>query len=103
MGHRLNRQRWIIILLGVVLLSGCATAQQQVARFPDFVTPNTDYYVTRIGEIPEIDAETYRLKIFGRVKQPKSFTLDELNQLKMVEFPLTVECIGNKVGTFCCW
>ncbi len=72
--------------------------KNKLPNFPDFITANADYYVTRIGEIPEIDAETYRLKIFGRVKQPKSLTLEELNQLEMVDFPLTVECIGNSAN-----
>lgn len=97
MGHQFNHLKSITILMGILLLSGCVTAQKQEAQFPDFVTANEDYYVTRIGEVPEIDAETYRLKITGRVKQSKSFSLDDLNQLDMVEFPLTVECIGNKV------
>lgn len=97
MRNLLNRVMMATLLLGLVGLPGCATSLKQAARFPDFITPNADYYVTRIGEVPEIDEATYRLKIFGQVKQPKSFTLDELNQLEMVELPLTVECIGNKV------
>ena len=90
--------RLIVVLLGVVLVIGCATAQKQVARFPDFVTANDDYFVTRIGEVPQIDAESYRLKIFGKVLQPTTSTLDELYQLEMVELPLTVECIGNSTN-----
>lgn len=66
--------------------------------FPDFITGNEDYYVTRIGRLPEIDAEEYRLEVTGFVKNPREFTLEELRALPMVEIPLTVECIGNSPG-----
>ena len=56
---------------------------------------NEDYYVTRIGSIPDINESSYRLNVTGLVKNPKSFKLSELRALDMVELPLTVECIGN--------
>ena len=66
--------------------------------FPDFVTSNEDYYITRIGGVPEIDASNYRLEVTGLVSTPRSFTLEELRALDLVELPLTVECIGNSPG-----
>jgi hypothetical protein len=67
-------------------------------EFPDFITSNEDYYVTRIGKVPEIDANEYRLEVAGLVKAPRFFTLEELKALDLVELPLTVECIGNSPG-----
>jgi len=63
--------------------------------FPDFITSNDDYYVTRIGRVPKISADEYRLEITGKVDNPKEFTLEQLRALPSVEIPLTVECIGN--------
>jgi DMSO/TMAO reductase YedYZ molybdopterin-dependent catalytic subunit len=64
-------------------------------KFPAFITSNEDYYTTRIGKIPDIDSETYRLEIKGLVDTQISYTLDELYAMPMEELPLTVECIGN--------
>ncbi|MHA2125135.1 MAG: molybdopterin-dependent oxidoreductase [Promethearchaeota archaeon] len=63
--------------------------------FPDFITNNADYFVTRIGEIPNIDSDTYRLNVWGHIENPKAFTLSELRELDLVERTLTTECIGN--------
>ena len=63
--------------------------------FPDFFTKNENYFITRIGGVPYIDRDSYRLEIKGLVDNPRSFTLDELQALNLTELPLTIECIGN--------
>ncbi|MFH1311992.1 MAG: molybdopterin-dependent oxidoreductase [Candidatus Eisenbacteria bacterium] len=45
--------------------------------------------------MPQLDEENYELAAKGAIGMPRSFTLDELRSLEMVEIPLTVECIGN--------
>jgi hypothetical protein len=79
-------------VLPLLLLSACDPG---LGQFPDFITANDDYYVTRIGELPEIDPASYALDVTGRVEQPRSFTLAELGELPQRELTLTVECIGN--------
>ncbi len=64
-------------------------------EFPDFITKNEDYFVTRIGGVPNINRDSYQLEITGLVDNPTSFSLDELQALNLTELPLTVECIGN--------
>ena len=68
---------------------------EENSGYPDFITENSDYYVTRIGSVPEINEETYSLTISGLVENKTSFSLQELRELEMVEIPLTIECIGN--------
>ena len=80
---------------GIYLVIRGSTKGNQIENYPDFITNNEDYYVTRIGSVPDIDASSYRLTVTGLVKIPRPFTLEELRRLDMVEFPLTVECIGN--------
>ncbi len=65
------------------------------SEFPDFFTKNEDYFITRIGKVPKIDANEYRLEVKGLVKNSRSFTIEELRALPRVELPLTMECIGN--------
>ena len=74
---------------------GSATWTPPVLPFPDFVTANKDYYITRIGDVPQVNADSFRLEITGLVDTPRSFSLHELMALPLVELPLTVACIGN--------
>jgi len=71
---------------------------QEAGPFPPFITPNADYFITRIGVQPRIRAADYRLEVKGLVKAPRKFTLAELAALPMQERTLTVECIGNGAG-----
>jgi DMSO/TMAO reductase YedYZ molybdopterin-dependent catalytic subunit len=87
--------RFLFFLIAAFICFGCATQTIRRNDFPDFITANEDYYVTRIGDVPEIDGESYRLEIKGLIKNPQSFTVDELYSMEMEELPLTVECIGN--------
>ena len=84
----------MLVLTGLFLVSGCKS-KNRLDDFPDYVTTNKDYYITRIGSVPKIDESTYRLTISGLVDTPMSYTLDELRALDLIELPLTVECIGN--------
>jgi DMSO/TMAO reductase YedYZ molybdopterin-dependent catalytic subunit len=82
-----------VILIGTSPLS--IGEGDDSSEFPDFITKNEDYFITRIGGVPEIDRDTYRLEMTGLIDNPKNFTLDELQSLDMIELPLTIECIGN--------
>jgi hypothetical protein len=87
-----------MVVLSVVLIATNPFSFDQdddPSQFPDFITKNEDYFVTRIGTVPEINRDTYRLEIKGLIDTPTSFSLDELQSLNMTELPLTVECIGN--------
>jgi DMSO/TMAO reductase YedYZ molybdopterin-dependent catalytic subunit len=84
-------------LLVVIALGACGlrASVNDETGFPDFITSNRDYYVTRIDGIPEVDPSTYRLTVSGLVETPMSLTLDDLYAMGLQEMPLTVECIGN--------
>jgi DMSO/TMAO reductase YedYZ molybdopterin-dependent catalytic subunit len=85
----------ILSVLFLVFNSFCIDETDISTDFPPFITPNDDYYITRIDGIPKIDGDTYSLEVKGLVKNPAKFNLDELYSLPMKELPLTVECIGN--------
>ncbi|MHA1907502.1 MAG: molybdopterin-dependent oxidoreductase [Candidatus Thorarchaeota archaeon] len=85
----------IVIVLFIGLNPGPITQDDYTDPFPDFITSNEDYFVTRIGSVPTIDRNTYQLEIHGVVDNPTSFSLDELHELNLTDLPLTIECIGN--------
>lgn len=85
-------------MVAAVLATGFLPLWVFAGGFPDFITTNEDYYVTRIGKLPDIKEPGYRLEITGLVDRPGKWTLDQLRALPAVEIPLTVECIGNSRG-----
>ncbi|MCX6571988.1 MAG: molybdopterin-dependent oxidoreductase [Candidatus Aminicenantes bacterium] len=82
----------------IMILAALYGRSQDKGRFPPFITPNTEYFVTRIGALPKIEPSSYRLEIKGLVQTPKKLTLEELYAMPMKELTLTVECIGNGAG-----
>ena len=102
--NRMNRNQKIlsgtlITVIVVVVLVGTNPnlfSPDTSGEFPDFITKNEDYFVTRIGSVPAINRDTYRLDIGGLIDNPTSLSLVELQSLNMTELPLTIECIGNR-------
>lgn len=92
----------VTIIVVVVVIIGTIpnppTENDDLSDFPDFFTKNEDYFVTRIGAVPNINRDTYELEISGLVDNPRSFSLVELQALNLADLPLTIECIGNSVN-----
>ena len=66
-------------------------------------TPNDAFFVRwHLANIPrEIDGNSFRLTIRGRVKQPLSLSLQELkSQFEQVEIAAVCQCGGNSRGFF---
>jgi hypothetical protein len=85
----------VLVVVGSAAACNVSTGLKETGGYPDFITPNDQYYITRIDSVPQIDGTTYKLNVTGLVKNPRSFTLKELTDMATVELPLTVECIGN--------
>lgn len=85
----------ISIGIGITFLVFEDSSEEYNYEFPDFITKNEDYFITRIGNIPNIDNNTYLLNVWGHIDNPKMFNLTELQTLDLVERTLTTECIGN--------
>ena len=102
-------RKYLFYLLCFLLIIGCdsqnttgpgddTTNENQddlLILYPDFITNNEDYFITRISNVPEISAEKYMLTVSGIGDAELSFSLDDLMKIEQIEFPLTVECIGN--------
>ncbi|MFX1497099.1 MAG: molybdopterin-dependent oxidoreductase [Promethearchaeota archaeon] len=78
-----------------IFLSTNNTSKTNLTDFPDFYTKTEDYYITRINDIPIIDEQNYKLEITGCIENPTNYSLSELRALPLIQFPLTIECIGN--------
>jgi DMSO/TMAO reductase YedYZ molybdopterin-dependent catalytic subunit len=103
---RINRKLILIFALIIIIglgagiliginLSNSDNSVKPSGDFPDFITKNEDYFITRIGPVPRIASSTYRLKVWGKIFNPRNFTLSELQGLNLTDRTLTTECIGN--------
>jgi DMSO/TMAO reductase YedYZ molybdopterin-dependent catalytic subunit len=88
----------------VVLPQPVATAPPlpagvQAPGATSYVTKNDDFY--RIDTSlypPEVDPQTWELKIFGMVRNPITITWAELLKRPMVQRYVTLACVSNEVG-----
>src|SRR3990172_2664588 len=63
------------------------------------ITPNDEFYITTYSStIPDVNVQTFRLRIEGLVEKPFILTLKELEEMKDKTEFVTLECIGNPVG-----
>jgi sulfane dehydrogenase subunit SoxC len=59
------------------------------------VTPVGLHYLLIHYDIPQLAAETWRLRIHGRVGRPFELALEELRERRRVTRRVTMECAGN--------
>lgn len=59
------------------------------------ITPNDQFFFIQHYNRPEIDANSYRLKFTGMVKQPIELSLPDLKAMKSTEIVNGYECSGN--------
>lgn len=63
------------------------------------LTPLADFYVVDESILdPDVDPETWRLRVGGSVQRPLELTHDQLLAFPVVEQYATLECISNPVG-----
>jgi len=64
-----------------------------------YVTSNRDFYrIDTAIVVPQVDPETWRLRIHGRVRNPMELTFDQLLARPMIERYVTLCCVSNEVG-----
>ncbi len=75
------------------------STQLSVAGITPFFTSNADFYrIDTALTVPQVDPDTWRLKITGMVERELEFSLEELLSRPLVERVLTLVCVSNEVG-----
>ncbi|NJM05719.1 molybdopterin-dependent oxidoreductase [Candidatus Gracilibacteria bacterium] len=68
-----------------------------VAALPEqFITPEELFFVRSHGNVPQIDAATYRLEVDGLVERALSLRLVDLAQFTRAAQTATLQCAGNR-------
>ena len=70
-----------------------------VPNMTPFVTPNKDFYrIDTAPLVPQITAESWRLKVHGMVDRELELTFADLLKRRVVERDITLTCVSNEVG-----
>lgn len=64
------------------------------------IVPKDKFFVTQHYNQPEIDANTYRLKLTGMVTKPLELSLADLRKMSSIEMIVGYECSGNRPASF---
>ncbi|WP_291854718.1 sulfite dehydrogenase [Bradyrhizobium sp.] len=64
------------------------------------ITPSALHFTINHSGIPDIDPAKHRLVIHGMVRQPKIFSLEDLDRYPMVTRTAFIECGGNSAPMF---
>jgi DMSO/TMAO reductase YedYZ molybdopterin-dependent catalytic subunit len=79
--------------------SSIPTPSLDVARVSPYITPNQDFYrIDTALTVPQVDLDTWRLRVDGLVDRPFELTYAELLALASVEETVTLSCVSNRVG-----
>lgn len=70
-----------------------------VAGNSPFITSNADFYrIDTALIVPQINPDTYSLRIFGMVDKEITLTYEDLLRRTQIESDITMTCVSNEVG-----
>lgn len=76
-----------------------AGADLGVPGLASYVTPNDGFYrIDTALRVPQVDPDSWSLRVTGLVDTPFELTFAELLDLPLVEHHLTLTCVSNGVG-----
>lgn len=76
-----------------------AGADLSLTQLAPYVTPNLGFYrIDTALVVPQVDPETWRLRIHGRVRRPLTLSFADLLARPLVERYVTLACVSNEVG-----
>ncbi|MFK3981151.1 molybdopterin-dependent oxidoreductase [Micromonospora sp. NPDC050397] len=76
-----------------------AGADLGLTQVAPFTTPNSRFYrIDTALVLPQVDPETWQLRIHGRVRNPITLSYAELLDRPLIERDITLACVSNEVG-----
>lgn len=74
-------------------------ATANIPGVASFVTPNASFYrIDTALSVPQIPADTYKLRIHGLVDEELVLSYEDLRRRTQVESDITLTCVSNEVG-----
>ena len=85
------------------LAEPAASVHPNVSGLGPFFTPNSQFYrVDTALTVPQVNPNTWKLRVHGMVDRPFEITFDELLKYAFEEHDLTLTCVSNPVGGSYC-
>jgi DMSO/TMAO reductase YedYZ molybdopterin-dependent catalytic subunit len=76
-----------------------AGADLSLPQLAPYTTPNFAFYrIDTALVVPQVDPDTWQLRIHGRVRKPITLSYADLLARPMVERDITLACVSNEVG-----
>jgi DMSO/TMAO reductase YedYZ molybdopterin-dependent catalytic subunit len=76
-----------------------AGADLSLAQLAPYTTPNSEFYrIDTALVVPQVDPQTWQLRIHGRVRNPITLTYADLLARPLIERDITLACVSNEVG-----
>ncbi|MFG1915643.1 molybdopterin-dependent oxidoreductase [Micromonospora sp. NPDC048898] len=76
-----------------------AGADLSLTQLAPYVTPNFGFYrIDTALVVPQVDPDTWRLRIHGRVGTERTYSYADLLARPLVERYVTLACVSNEVG-----
>ncbi|MGW5561735.1 molybdopterin-dependent oxidoreductase [Micromonospora sp. NPDC003944] len=76
-----------------------AGADLKLAQLAPYVSPNFGFYrIDTALVVPQVDPDTWRLRIHGRVGKERTYSYADLLARPLVERYVTLACVSNEVG-----
>lgn len=74
-------------------------AALEVDGISPYITPNADFYrIDTNLTVPQIPADTWRLKVTGMVDHDLELTYDDITGMDLIEERITMTCVSNEIG-----
>src|SRR5215208_4370426 len=80
--------------------SGSPRRSFDIRAIDGFTVPKDKFFVLQHFNQPQIDPDTYRLKLSGMVNKPVELSLAELRKMRSTELVAGYECSGNSPRSF---
>lgn len=85
------------------LAEPAASVHPNVSGLGPFFTPNSQFYrVDTALTVPQVNPNTWKLRVHGMVDRPFEITFDELLKYAFEEHDMTLTCVSNPVGGSYC-
>jgi DMSO/TMAO reductase YedYZ molybdopterin-dependent catalytic subunit len=76
-----------------------AGADLSLTQLAPYTTPNSTFYrIDTALVVPQVDPETWQLRIHGRVRNPITLNYADLLARPLIERDITLACVSNEVG-----
>ena len=76
-----------------------AAVQLSVREITPFTTPIDSFYKVHTALVlPQVEPDSWKLRIHGRVANPITLSFDDLLERDLIERDITISCVSNEVG-----